>query len=216
VRNHTSPDDIHGMLVAVASSPKPACHSHAAVVSRELGRAAVVGCAVRRRVTGRKVVTVDRNQGECAKVACSCPLVEDDTPELRELADIARRVSPLRAHVRGDYPHWIAIPRPRCAAPWPAGTATWCPPAALPCWPRYGSAECREPAQMSELAVLQAVRLKAGSAVTIWPRRWRRFRYVVDRLVCEGLLSTVRRCGSARSRGALRDCSPTNARASTR
>jgi pyruvate,orthophosphate dikinase len=29
---------------------------------------------------------------------------EDDSPELRELADIARRVSPLRAHVTGDHP----------------------------------------------------------------------------------------------------------------
>jgi pyruvate,orthophosphate dikinase len=29
---------------------------------------------------------------------------EDNTPELRELADIARRVSPLRSYASGDYP----------------------------------------------------------------------------------------------------------------
>ncbi len=29
---------------------------------------------------------------------------ESDTPELRELADIALRISPLRAHTIGDYP----------------------------------------------------------------------------------------------------------------
>ena len=29
---------------------------------------------------------------------------ENDTPELRELAEIARRISPLRAHATGDDP----------------------------------------------------------------------------------------------------------------
>ncbi|MGV7630924.1 pyruvate, phosphate dikinase, partial [Mycobacterium kansasii] len=29
---------------------------------------------------------------------------EDDTPELRELAEIALRVSPLRAHAGGEHP----------------------------------------------------------------------------------------------------------------
>jgi pyruvate,orthophosphate dikinase len=29
---------------------------------------------------------------------------ENDTPELRELADLARRISPLRAHATGDHP----------------------------------------------------------------------------------------------------------------
>ena len=29
---------------------------------------------------------------------------ENDTPDLRELADLARRMSPLRAHATGDYP----------------------------------------------------------------------------------------------------------------
>ncbi len=107
VRNHTSPNDIHGMLVArgVVTETGGAT-SHAAVVSRELGRVAVVGCGsgVADSLAG-KLVTVDGNEGEVREG--SLPLSawsEDDTPELRELADIARRVSPLRAHARGDYP----------------------------------------------------------------------------------------------------------------
>jgi pyruvate, orthophosphate dikinase len=107
VRNHTSPDDIHGMLVArgVVTETGGAT-SHAAVVSRELGRVAVVGCGrgVADLLAG-KLVTVDGNEGEVRDgrlqlTACS----EDNTPELRELGDIARRVSPLRGHASGDYP----------------------------------------------------------------------------------------------------------------
>jgi pyruvate,orthophosphate dikinase len=107
VRNHTSPDDIHGMLVArgVVTETGGAT-SHAAVVSRELGRPAVVGCGsgVTEALAG-KLVTVDGNAGEVREG--TLPLSawsEGNTPELLQLADIARRVSPLRAHTRGDYP----------------------------------------------------------------------------------------------------------------
>ena len=51
------------------------------------------------------LVTVDGNAGEVREG--TLPLSawsEDNTPELRELAEIARRVSPLRAHAGGDYP----------------------------------------------------------------------------------------------------------------
>jgi pyruvate, orthophosphate dikinase len=107
VRNHTSPDDIQGMLVARGIVTETGgVTSHAAVVSRELGRAAVVGCGhgVADALAG-KLVTVDGNEGEVreGRVQLSA-WSEDNTPELRELADIARRVSPLRAHTRGDYP----------------------------------------------------------------------------------------------------------------
>ena len=107
VRNHTSPDDIHGMLVARGIVTETGgATSHAAVVSRELGRPAVVGCGsgVTAALTG-KLVTVDGNAGEVRDG--TLPLSawsEDNTPELRELAEIARRVSPLRAHAGGDYP----------------------------------------------------------------------------------------------------------------
>ncbi len=107
VRNHTSPDDIHGMLVARGIVTETGgATSHAAVVSRELGRVAVVGCGggVAESLAG-KVVTVDGNQGEVREGSLQLSAwSEDNTPELRELADIARRVSPLRAHTRGDYP----------------------------------------------------------------------------------------------------------------
>ncbi|WIM90302.1 pyruvate, phosphate dikinase [Candidatus Mycobacterium wuenschmannii] len=104
VRSHTSPDDIHGMLVARGIVTETGgATSHAAVVSRELGRVAVVGCGsgVAATLAG-KLVTVDGNSGEVR--SGSLPLSawsEDNTPELRELADIARRVSPPRAHAGG-------------------------------------------------------------------------------------------------------------------
>ena len=107
VRNHTSPNDIHGMLVARGIVTETGgATSHAAVVSRELGRVAVVGCGsgVAESLAG-KLVTVDGNAGEVREGRL--PLSawsETDTPELRELADIARRISPLRAHSGGDYP----------------------------------------------------------------------------------------------------------------
>ena len=107
VRNHTSPDDIHGMLVARGIVTETGgATSHAAVVSRELGRPAVVGCGsgVTEALAG-KLVTVDGNAGEVRDGTLTLSAwSEDNTPELRELADIARRVSPLRAHARGDYP----------------------------------------------------------------------------------------------------------------
>ncbi len=66
VRHHTSPDDIHGMLVARGIVTETGgATSHAAVVSRELGRAAVVGCGsgVSDALADR-LVTVDGNVGE--------------------------------------------------------------------------------------------------------------------------------------------------------
>jgi pyruvate,orthophosphate dikinase len=107
VRNHTSPDDIHGMLVARGIVTETGgATSHAAVVSRELGRVAVVGCGsgVTDALAGR-LVTVDGNVGEVRSGTLALSAwSEDRTPELRELADVARRVSPLRAHASGDYP----------------------------------------------------------------------------------------------------------------
>jgi pyruvate, orthophosphate dikinase len=107
VRNHTSPDDIHGMLVArgVVTETGGAT-SHAAVVSRELGRVAVVGCGrgIAESLAGR-LVTVDGNEGEVRDGNLQLTAwSEDNTPELRELAEIARLVSPLRGHASGDFP----------------------------------------------------------------------------------------------------------------
>jgi pyruvate, orthophosphate dikinase len=107
VRNHTSPDDIHGMLVARGIVTETGgATSHAAVVSRELGRVAVVGCGhgITQSLAG-KLVTVDGNEGEVRDGALELSAwSEDDTPELRELVKIARRASPLRGHTSGGYP----------------------------------------------------------------------------------------------------------------
>ncbi|HZU48383.1 MAG TPA: pyruvate, phosphate dikinase, partial [Mycobacterium sp.] len=107
VRNHTSPDDVHGMLAARGIVTEVGgASSHAAVVSRELGKVAVVGCGrgVAESLAG-KLVTVDGSEGEVREGVLELSAwSEDDTPELREFADIARRVGPLRAHADGDYP----------------------------------------------------------------------------------------------------------------
>ncbi|BBZ59202.1 pyruvate, phosphate dikinase [Mycolicibacterium monacense] len=107
VRTSTSPDDVAGMLAARAIVTQiGGATSHAAVVSREIGRPAVVGCGagVTAALDGR-LITVDGNAGEVREGVL--PLTawsEADSPDLRRLADIARRRSPLRAHRAGDYP----------------------------------------------------------------------------------------------------------------
>jgi pyruvate,orthophosphate dikinase len=107
VRISTSPDDVAGMLAAKAVVTEVGgATSHAAVVSRELGLPAVVGCGtgVAAALDGRSV-TVDGGAGEVydgvLKVAAWS---ERDSPELVELTAIALRVSPLRAHAAGAHP----------------------------------------------------------------------------------------------------------------
>lgn len=106
VRDHTRPEDVSGMLAAQGIVTEVGgASSHAAVVSRELGRVAVVGCGqgVAAALAG-KHITVDGAEGEVREGNLSLSVwSEDDTPELRELADIAQRISPLRAHAAGDY-----------------------------------------------------------------------------------------------------------------
>ncbi|OBH88338.1 pyruvate, phosphate dikinase [Mycobacterium sp. E2733] len=107
VRDHTRPEDVSGMLAAQGIVTEVGgAASHAAVVSRELGRVAVVGCGegVAAFLDG-KLITVDGAEGEVREGNLSLSAwSESDTPELRELADIARRLSPLRAHTSGDHP----------------------------------------------------------------------------------------------------------------
>lgn len=106
VRDHTRPEDVSGMLAAQGIVTEVGgASSHAAVVSRELGRVAVVGCGqgVAAALAG-KHITVDGAEGEVREGNLNLSAwSEDDTPELRELADIARRISPLRAHAAGDH-----------------------------------------------------------------------------------------------------------------
>ncbi|WP_231987513.1 pyruvate, phosphate dikinase [Mycobacterium sp. E2238] len=106
VRDHTRPEDVSGMLAAQGIVTEVGgAASHAAVVSRELGRVAVVGCGpgVAASLAG-KLITVDGAKGEVREGNLSLSAwSESDTPELRELADIARRLSPLRAHTSGGH-----------------------------------------------------------------------------------------------------------------
>jgi pyruvate,orthophosphate dikinase len=107
VRDHTRPEDVLGMLAAEGIVTEVGgATSHAAVVSRELGRVAVVGCGrgVAASLAGKQV-TVDGAEGEVREgILRLSAWSESDTPELRELSEIARRISPLRAHAAGDYP----------------------------------------------------------------------------------------------------------------
>jgi pyruvate,orthophosphate dikinase len=107
VRISTSPDDVAGMLAARAVVTEiGGATSHAAVVSRELGLPAVVGCGagVAGALEGRSV-TVDGGAGEVYDGALEVAAwSERDSPELTELTAIALRVSPLRAHTAGADP----------------------------------------------------------------------------------------------------------------
>ncbi len=106
VRDHTRPEDVLGMLAAQGIVTEVGgAASHAAVVSRELGRVAVVGCGqgVAASLAGKQI-TVDGYEGEVREGGLTLSAwSENDTPELRELADMALLVSPLRAHATGDY-----------------------------------------------------------------------------------------------------------------
>jgi pyruvate,orthophosphate dikinase len=107
VRDHTRPEDVQGMLAAQGIVTEVGgAASHAAVVSRELGRVAVVGCGhgAAAALAGKQI-TVDGYKGEVREGNLSLAAwSESDTPELRELADIARRITPLRAHGSGNHP----------------------------------------------------------------------------------------------------------------
>ncbi len=107
VRNHTSPDDVSGMLAARGIVTEVGgATSHAAVVSRELGRPSVVGCGagVAEALAG-KLITIDGTEGEVREgILALQAWSERDSPDLRELDDIARRIAPLRAHLDGAHP----------------------------------------------------------------------------------------------------------------
>jgi pyruvate,orthophosphate dikinase len=106
VRTSTSPDDVAGMLAARGIVTEiGGATSHAAVVSREIGRPAVVGCGagVAAALDG-KMITVDGAQGEVRQGILELTAWSEwDSSDLQLLSEIARRLSPLRAHPDGDY-----------------------------------------------------------------------------------------------------------------
>lgn len=118
VRAATSPDDVQGMLTARGIVTETGgATSHAAVVSREIGRPAVVGCGtgVVAALEG-KLITVDGGEGEVREGVLECTSwSETDSPDLAELAEIARRISPIRGHAVGEY-QVLADPSPSAVA----------------------------------------------------------------------------------------------------
>ncbi len=105
VRPTTSPDDVAGLVAAKAVVTEVGgATSHAAIVARELGIPAVVGCgAGLTALLAGRIVTVDGDAGE-VRNGESTPSESTDCPELLRFADIVRATSPLRAHAEGDYP----------------------------------------------------------------------------------------------------------------
>ncbi|WP_457540157.1 pyruvate, phosphate dikinase [Williamsia sp. R60] len=104
VRSSTSPDDVHGMLAAEGIVTElGGATSHAAVVSREIGRPAVVGCGpgVVDSIAG-KIITVDGNHGEIREGTLELTAwSESDTPDFVRLQEIVDARSPLRVHPAG-------------------------------------------------------------------------------------------------------------------
>jgi pyruvate,orthophosphate dikinase len=105
VRPTTSPDDVAGILAARGVVTEVGgASSHAAIVARELGRPAVVGCGagLSTQLAGR-MITVDGDTGE-VRDGPAGPSAVADTPELDRFAAIVRALSPLRAHASGAHP----------------------------------------------------------------------------------------------------------------
>lgn len=94
----TSPDDVHGMLVAQAViTEQGGSTSHAAVVGRALGLPSVVGCG-EGSITGLQgdVVTVDGEHGKVYRGALEVfTPCETDDDRLAQLLEWAREHSPL-------------------------------------------------------------------------------------------------------------------------
>jgi len=107
VRPTTSPEDVHGMLVARAVvTASGGATSHAAVVSRQLGLPCVVGCgdAILQSLAGSQV-TVDGGSGSIFQgiLAVDTPDERDD-PRLIEFGAWAVDASPLTVFRSGEQP----------------------------------------------------------------------------------------------------------------
>lgn len=98
-RPTTSPHDVHGMIAATAViTEEGGATSHAAVVSRALGKPCVVGCG-----TGTlnglsdRLVTVDGQAGQIFAGSVEVVVPDDQSDEeLAQLAEWARALAPIR------------------------------------------------------------------------------------------------------------------------
>ncbi len=98
-RPTTSPHDVHGMIAATAViTEEGGATSHAAVVSRALGKPCVVGCGPGslRDVTGR-IVTVDGQSGQIFEGSLDVVVPDENSDDdLAQLADWAQSLAPIR------------------------------------------------------------------------------------------------------------------------
>ncbi len=104
VRPTTSPDDVAGLMAADGVVTEVGgASSHAAIVARELGIPAVVGCGpgLTAALAGR-LITVDGDAGE-VRAGESSPAAPADGPDLRRFADLVRAASPLTVHADGAH-----------------------------------------------------------------------------------------------------------------
>jgi pyruvate,orthophosphate dikinase len=111
-RRTTSPDDVHGMLVARAVvTEQGGATSHAAVVGRALGLPVVVGCGagMLERLADR-VVTVDGHSGHVyeGELEVSKPAEWQD-PRLRKLIDWAAAAAPLAVYGEAEAPAALTL-----------------------------------------------------------------------------------------------------------
>ncbi len=99
VRQTTSPNDVHGMISATAvATEQGGSTSHAAVVSRALGRPCVVGCGDGKLMSlvGKKV-TVDGSLGKIFEGELEVVVPDEEDEEiLSQLVDWARKYSPIK------------------------------------------------------------------------------------------------------------------------
>ena len=103
----TSPDDLHGMIAAAAVVTEyGGSTSHAAVVSREIGRPCVVGCGAG-TVTALpgQIVTVDGSTGRVWRGVREVRDVEESgIADLARLVGWARPLTPLAVHRTAEHP----------------------------------------------------------------------------------------------------------------
>lgn len=97
VRATTSPDDVHGMIAARAVvTEQGGSTSHAAVVSRALGRPCVVGTGIGALALAGQVVTVDGASGKVFAGALETRIPREDEDErLSRLIGWARERCPI-------------------------------------------------------------------------------------------------------------------------
>lgn len=103
VRQTTSPDDVHGMIAARAIiTAQGGATSHAAVVSRALGRPCVVGCGDDVLALAGRTVTIDGSGRVWAgKLETIVPAAENH-PHLRRLTDWAAELGDHRFQLSSE------------------------------------------------------------------------------------------------------------------